>query len=190
MATVFIFHGLSGSPGGNWFPWFRGKLEKEGHVVTAPQFPGANRPTLDAWLKYFEQYEKLLSEKTILVGHSLGATFVLRLLEKLPRPVRASFLVAPVVGEMQNELDPLVAPFIRNGFDWGKIKKNAGSCHLFHSDNDPFIALAQVKNAARELGAIFHLLPGAGHMNEADGFTTFEQLWKEMQPLLSSAKEK
>lgn len=189
MATVFIFHGIGGSPEENWFPWLREKLTKKGHRVIVPQFPHADHPELQEWLTLFEQYRQELDEQSVLVGHSLGATFVLRLLEKLPRPVRASFLVAPVVGEMQNELDMLVAPFIRDGFEWEKIKKNAGACHLFHSDNDPFIALAQVKTAAQALGATFHLLPGAGHMNEADGFTAFEQLWKEMQPLLSVAKE-
>ncbi|MBU1951513.1 hypothetical protein KJ733_01220 [Patescibacteria group bacterium] len=39
MANIFIFHGVDGHPGENWFPWLKKKLESYGQKVFVPKFP-------------------------------------------------------------------------------------------------------------------------------------------------------
>src|SRR3989339_1682594 len=111
MATIFIFHGVNGHPEENWFPWLKSKLEELGHQVIVPQFPHADHPQLDEWLAFFGQRKPLLNDEAIVIGHSLGSAFALRLLEQSDLPVRATLLVAAVWEVMENEFDPLMTSF-------------------------------------------------------------------------------
>src|SRR3989338_5795089 len=108
MATIFIFHGIYGNPDENWFPWLKRELEQAGHEVIVPAFPNADKPQLEEWLKFFDQYNKKLDANTIFIGHSLGGAFALRLLERMIQPIYACFLIASVSGVMGNEFDPLM----------------------------------------------------------------------------------
>src|SRR3989338_9993384 len=98
--NVFIFHGTEGYPEENWFPWLKEKLEAKGCRVFVPQFPSP--PIVPAqiseWFEVLKNYEQYLDENSILVAHSLGGVFALRVLEKLQHPVRAVFLVGTPIG--------------------------------------------------------------------------------------------
>ena len=90
---VFIFHGTEGYPEENWFPWMKEKLEAKGCEVIIPQFP--TLPIVPAkiseWFEVLKKHEKYINEDTIIIGHSLGGVFALRVLEKLKHPIRAVF---------------------------------------------------------------------------------------------------
>jgi len=176
MTTIFLFHGVEGHPEENWFPWLKKELQKVRHPVIVPPFPHADHPELREWLDFFEQWKPLLNTETILVGHSLGGAFALRLLEQLKQPIRATFLVAPVWGVMENKFDPLMTSFISAPYDWRTIRKNAGEIAIIHSDNDPYIALQKTEELAKNLGVGVTLIKDGGHLNEAAGYTTFEEL--------------
>ena len=92
--NVFIFHGTEGNPEENWFPWLEQKLEEKGCKVFVPQFPSP--PLIPAkiseWSEVLKNYEQFIDENTIIIGHSLGGVFALKVLEKLKHPVRAVFL--------------------------------------------------------------------------------------------------
>ena len=81
MTTVFIFHGYGADPCANWFPWLKEQLEAKGYTVFVPAFPNTNNPDREKWLKHFEQYKDKIDVNTIFVGHSLGAPFILNILE-------------------------------------------------------------------------------------------------------------
>ena len=85
-----------GSPSGNWFPWLAGELRSLGHEVVVPEYPTPNNQSLESWLEVFDQDFGLenLNEDSILIGHSLGATFILKLLERAKQPIAACYLVA------------------------------------------------------------------------------------------------
>lgn len=78
--NIFIFHGTGGYPEENWFPWLKEELEKEGMKVFVPQFPNPDKPKVSEWLNTLKEYERYLNEETILIGHSLGGIFLLRVL--------------------------------------------------------------------------------------------------------------
>src|SRR3989344_2126006 len=100
MKTAFIFHGTEGYPEENWFPWLKEKLETKGLKVFVPQFPSPPivPSKISEWFDVLKNYEQEINEETILIGHSLGGVFTLRLLEKLSRPVKAVFLTGTPIG--------------------------------------------------------------------------------------------
>ena len=118
--NVLIFHGTGGSPQGNWFPWLKEKLEEKDCRVFVPKFPHPKEHTLSDWLDIFKDYEKYINQDTILIGHSLGGLFLLRLLERLKQPVRAAFFVATPIG-----IKPIKyydSDFAFSGFSFNSIR--------------------------------------------------------------------
>ena len=180
-SEVFIFHGTGGYPGENWFPWMKDQLEQKGYKVFVPQFPTPEGQSLEAWLNVLGSQIDDIGQDTILIGHSLGGLFTLRLLERLETPVKATFLIGTPIGvepikNMEND-----RKFSGNfDFDWDKIKNNAGHVTIFHSDNDPYVDLGNGKQLAEHLGVSLTFVPNAGHFNASAGYTHFEKLLKEV----------
>ena len=184
--NVFIFHGTEGYPGENWFPWLKKELEQKGCQVFVPQFPSPPivPSKIAEWFDVLKKYKSYINENTILVGHSLGGVFTLRILEQLKHPVKAVFLVGTPIGvrPIQNyERDNSFSGFV---FDWDTIKKNAGHFVVFHSDNDPYVSLANGKELAKQLGVKLDFVPNAGHFNAKAGYLKFDSLLEEIKTLL------
>lgn len=187
MSNVFIFHGTEGYPEENWFPWLKKKLETRGHKVFVPQFPSP--PGVPAkiaeWFDVLKNYEQHINEDTILIGHSLGGLFTLRILEKINHPVKAAFFVGtPIgIGQILNyERDNSFGGF---SFDWTTIKANARSFVVFHSDNDPHVSLDNGEELSKKLGVELSFVPNAGHFNKRAGYTKFDELLTKLEPLLN-----
>lgn len=184
-SEVFIFHGTGGHPQENWFPWLKTELENRGIKVFVPQFPTPEGQSLDAWLEVLGSQKDEIGRKTILIGHSLGGLFLLRLLERLETPVKAAFFIGTPIGvepikNMENDR-AFSGSF---DFDWEKIKKSAGYFVVFHSDNDPYVDLGNGQQLAQHLGVNLTFVPNAGHFNASSGFTKFGQLLKEVNKVL------
>lgn len=176
MKTVFIFHGVGGHPGENWFPWLKERLEEEGHRVIVPAFPRPDHPELNAWLNHFQQCASFIDADSIFIGHSLGAAFALRCLERRQSPIRATFLVSAVWGVMGNRFDPVMTSFTHEPYDWETIRRNGGDITVIHADDDPYIRLPLAEDLAKNLSVGVTLIKGAGHCNAAAGYTTFPLL--------------
>lgn len=184
--NIFIFHGTEGHPGENWFPWLKDKCETTGANVTVPQFPSP--PVIPAkiseWFDVLKQYEDEITENTIIVGHSLGGVFTLRVLEKLEHPIKAAFLVGAPIGVkpiLNYDRDSSFSGF---DFDWPNIVDKAKSFEVFQSDDDPYVSLGNGQELANRLGIDLTFVRGAGHFNKSAGFTSFDLLWQKLEPLL------
>ncbi|MDD5041408.1 MAG: alpha/beta fold hydrolase [Candidatus Peribacteraceae bacterium] len=180
MALVCIFHGIQGHPEENWFPWLKTELQKAGHRVVIPAFPCSDHPNLEEWLACFSQCRINLDDHSILIGHSLGSAFALRLLERCRQPVHATVLIAPAWNVMGNAFDSLMTSFTAATYDWKTIRKYAGEIHVIGSDDDPYIAPEKTEALARNLGVKVTLIKKGGHFNAAAGYTTFQRLLDEM----------
>ena len=182
MANIIIIHGTMGSPKGNWFPWLKSELEKLGHNVFVPKFPTPEGQNLDNWMKTFQDYKKYLDEDSILVGHSLGPSFILSILENLDRSIKSAYLVAGFTGLLDNkEFDTLNESFVTKSFNWSKIKQNCGSFYVINSDDDPYVPLEKGKDLADSLGTELIVLNNAGHINIDSGYNTFEFLLSKIK---------
>jgi predicted alpha/beta hydrolase family esterase len=176
MKNVFIFHGTGGYPEENWFPWLKKELEKRNFNVIVPEFPTPKDQTPETWFKVFKKYEKFYNPETIIFGHSLGGTFLLRVLEKYDVKIKAAFFIAAAIGILPLKNIKTDKPFVEGGFKWDKIKHHAENFFVIHSDNDPFVSLKNGKELAKHLGVNLIFIPNAGHFNKAAGYTKFDKL--------------
>ena len=182
MKNAVILHGTNGNPEENWFPWLKNELEKKDYEVIVPQFPSP--PVVPAkiseWFDVLKQYEQKINEDTLLIGHSLGGVFTLRILEKLDQPVKAAFFTGTPIGVkpiLNYDRDVAFSGF---DFDWEKIKQNAKRFVVFQSDDDPYVGLENGKQLASKLGVELNFIPNAGHFNKRAGYTQFSQLLEEI----------
>jgi predicted alpha/beta hydrolase family esterase len=134
--------------------------------------------------KISEWWEVLRDHKidkdTLLIGHSLGGVFTLRILEKLDQPVKGAFFVGTPVGEKPITYYDRDVAFSGFDFNWDKIKKNAERFVVFQSDDDPYVGLKNGKVLADKLGVKLNFIPNSGHFNAKAGYTKFLELLEEI----------
>ena len=183
MTDVFIFHGTEGYPEENWFPWLKQKLEKLGCKVIVPQFPTPENQTLENWLKILKDYEQFYNENTILVGHSLGGAFLLRVLEKYNVKIKAAFIIAAPIGilPIKNYESDKIFLGKAFAFDWEKIRSHCRKFFVFHSDNDPYVTLENGEVLSKKLNTELIFIPNAGHFNKSVGYVKFDALFKKIK---------
>ncbi|MBU0671209.1 MAG: alpha/beta hydrolase [Patescibacteria group bacterium] len=174
MSNIFIIHGVGGDPQENWFPWLKAELEKEGNNVFIPHFPTQESGMLEAWWKVFNEYKDQIDENTIFIGHSLGAPFILNVLEKYP--AKAAYLVAGFVGPQDNQFYKYTKEIADRDFDWNKINDNCSNFYIFQSDNDPYIPMEKAEELKEKLDTEYILIKNAGHFNEKAGHKEFPEL--------------
>lgn len=183
--TFVIIHGSYGSAQGNWFPWLKEKLEAHGHTVIVPQFPTPQGQSLDNWLKKFHEVVPEPDENFILIGHSLGATFVVRLLEKLKKPVLAAVLVAPFMGPIGiMEYDVVNRTFFDGEIDWEKLRRNTRHTLAYGSNNDPAVPQEMEEEVAKNMRTRLTIIRGGKHLNADAGFTSFPRLLNDIEKQL------
>lgn len=185
MSNIFIFHGTEGFPEENWFPWLKQKLEEKGHKVFVPQFPSP--PVVSAkiteWFDVLKDYEQYINKDTIIIGHSLGGVFALRLLEKNNHKIKAACFVGTPIG-----IKPILnynrdSNFSGFDFDWDNIKNKSDNFIVFQSDDDPYVSLGNGKELANKLGVELSFIPNAGHFNKRAGYTKFNELLDKLNKL-------
>jgi predicted alpha/beta hydrolase family esterase len=186
MKNAFIIHGTEGYPGENWFPWLKQELERRGYEVFVPQFPSPPKvpAKIAEWFDVLKNYEQHINKDTILMGHSLGGIFTLRILEKLKHPVKAACLVGTPIGVrpiLNYERDSSFSGF---SFDWESILKKAHHFVIFQSDTDPYVSLGNGEELAKKLNVKLNFVPNAGHFNSKAGYNKFDLLLEKLKPIL------
>lgn len=141
----------------------------EEYQVIAPRMPNSLNAQYPEWKLWFEKILPLLNEEIILVGHSLGGTFLAKYLstEKVAKKIRGIFLVAPPYDESGTDREPreYLGDFLPPK-DLSLLQKQAEEIFLYHSQDDgivPFSSLSDYKQAlpqakAREFSDRGHFL--------------------------------
>lgn len=183
---VVIIHGSYGFPERNWFPWLKMEVEKLGHEALVPKFPTPDGQEFSNWKSVLTKQVGALDDRTILIGHSVGAGFILSLLDEPDSvPIRAAFLVAGFTGTLGlPDYDGINATFVGRQFDWKRIKLQSKKFFVINGDDDPYVPLAKGRAIADSLNVHHELIAGGGHLNEETGFITFPMLLEKLQPML------
>ncbi|MBI4130739.1 serine hydrolase family protein [Candidatus Roizmanbacteria bacterium] len=180
MKQAFIIHGWGANSESNWFPWLKRELEKNEWKVTVPNMPNTENPKMEEWIKYFEAVVARRGQRlkagqgpatTILIGHSLGAPFILRYLEK--NKASRVYLVA---GFHKPLGFPATENFVNKPFDWEVIKSHCKKFIVINSDNDPYIPREIGKELAKKLGVQEIIEHGGSHLNAPGGFLEYPVL--------------
>ena len=177
MKTVLILHGIASKAGDNWMRWLHDELVDKGYKVLMPQLPNTNHPDRHEWLKAVEDVLKDIDfDDLIIVGHSLGVTTALDLLEnenkKLPLFISVSgFYYAYGLKLNDYFLNEKV-------IDIGKVSKLIGKAVVIHSDDDPYVSQDALKDLAKNLGVSAFVIHKGGHINSERGYTKLPLLLK------------
>ena len=170
-----LLHGYKGSPDGNWFPWLKEQLKD--HDVSTPSFPSP--ATIDEWYNIIDTDQ--IDDQTILIGHSLGGSFVLRLLEKGAKPHAAIVVSAPIKRLGIEDLDDHIVSFVEPPFKWETIKQNCKNILVVASDNDPYVPMEHASTIAKNLSAHLDICYGCEHIQMKE----YPELLEKMNLLLS-----
>lgn len=182
MKNALILHSGGNTAKGNWYPWLKKELEKLGYEVWVPDLPNADNPTIAEWKEYILVNKDFqFGKETVIIGHSAGATFILGLLESLPRSVQIqkAILVSAFmeVGD-KKDLHNFKKGLLKD-FDWKKIQKSCRRFYFIASDNDPYLCGDdQAQILQDRLGGEVVLFSGEGHFNldKSDKYKQFPEL--------------
>ena len=126
------------------------------------------------WVAEVEHQVNLCgNENLYLVGHSLGATTILRYLE-FPVSKKVSGVIL-ISGPCKKNNNRHIDSFLEDKLDFGRIKSKSEKFLIIHSDNDPYVPLENAQILSSELDAKLVIVPGGGHFNSASGFFTLPQ---------------
>lgn len=185
-ARVIVTHGTKGSPERAWFPWLGQELEKRDVEVIIPTYPTPDGQSLESWIGTLKSVACELREGDLLVGHSIGAAFVLRLLERSAVKIRGTFLVAGFARSLGiPDYDPLNSTFVEPPFDWKCIRQKSELIVSYSSDDDPYVPIAFAKELAGALCVNPVIIEKAGHFNADSGYTSFPRLLEDILKILS-----
>lgn len=193
--VVVLIHGTEGTPQSNWLPWLAGELTSRNIKTIRPALPTPDGQTLANWRK---EYHRTMDEastardnpispaQTILVGHSIGAPFVLRLAEEVglgnPMPYRAVIGVCPFAEQLGLEqFDPLNQSFVTPAWDWNAVCNGAREFLFLASSDDPFVSLSHARNVQEAVGCgTLEVVEKGGHLTSDSGFKEFPALLEKI----------
>jgi len=172
MKKVFIIHGFQGRPNSNWFPWMMEELSKESIYACILPMPTPDVPILSEWVKTIDEAIKLPNEETFLVGHSLGASTILRYLESLDKDYKIGgvVLVSGPMSLIEEDGYDLVNKFIDKTFDFDQIVNVCKNFVVIHGDNDPNVPFTDAEKLSKKLNCKLISIHNGGHLNGSDGF--------------------
>ncbi|GHJ47048.1 hypothetical protein Cs7R123_43900 [Catellatospora sp. TT07R-123] len=170
--NAIIFHGTGGNPEILWFPWLGERLAQRGYSVEIPHYPGMNsEPVATLLPKVLADHH--FDERTVLVGHSGGAAFLLALLESLDVTVAQAILVAGY-STQPNASDE---PVLQASYDWEAIRSHVRDIYFINSTQDPYgCDAAQGRAMFDRLGGT-QIIRDDGHFGDYNQqYDTFELL--------------
>lgn len=147
---ALILHGFEGSPETGWRPWLKNELEKYGWTVHAPAWPDAEHPKYETVMDFLRKETADFGENDIVIGHSLGAHFAMKLAEE--KIIGRLVIVAPTFANSglhyngyrkawpESDVDALEHTIEKNPVDFSKLR--ARSKVALFSTNDPYIPVS------------------------------------------------
>ncbi|MDO8569254.1 MAG: alpha/beta hydrolase [bacterium] len=148
----------------NWKPWLRQKLGSDFEVIL-PVMPNRTNAQFEEWKIWFERLTPFMRDDIILIGHSLGGTFLAKYLSEnqFPKKTKAVFLVGAVY-DRDSEGYPLVSFTLPTNLDLQTDK-----IYLYHSKDDPVVPFSSLEQYKKALSkAQTRVFENRGHFNQEE----------------------
>jgi predicted alpha/beta hydrolase family esterase len=159
----------------DWKKWLCDELEEDYEVIT-PAMPNKTNARYEEWKLWMDKLVPLLNDEIILIGHSMGGSFLAKYLSenKLPKKIKAVFLVSAMFDydDDGNHLHSFSLP--------ENLNLQTDKVYLYHSKDDrvvPFGSLDKFKNKLPN--AIVRVFVDRGHINQE----TFPELVQDIMSL-------
>lgn len=151
-----------------WINWLALKL-KNRYEVFVPQMPCEKNAKYEEWKIWFEKYISFIKDKNpILIGHSLGAIFLIKYLSenKFSKKILQLHLVSPAI--FDEGLGPeKLSTFKSNLKNIEKIKDRCKELHLWHSRDDETCLFKNSEIIKKIIpSANFHIFKNRGHFKQ------------------------
>jgi len=157
---VLIIHGWGSSPKEHWFLKEKERLEKLGHEVVVPDMPNTSHPKKERWVKIIYGFDP--DDRSVLVGHSLGGTAILRYLEKIDEKISRCILIATPIRKLGfEEIDNFFEP----EFNWQKIKQNCKEFFIFNQTKDSWVPFQHGEDLATYVNGRLIPIEGNDHFD-------------------------
>ncbi|GAA4248347.1 alpha/beta hydrolase [Dactylosporangium darangshiense] len=148
MAAIVVSHGYGADDQSIWLPYLRGALEELGHDVHIPRLPNSSDPDARAWRGVLaERVAGLSAVDTVLVGHSIGAVNVLRVLEGHEGGAFAGVVLVAAPAWLPPGYESL-AGFFAEPFDWPALRRAARHYRVLTALDDPVLMPRPVDHVA------------------------------------------
>ena len=191
MKKIFIVHGFGGIPNGGWMPWLMQELAKKRIFACVLPMPDSKKPVVSKWIEEITHAVNNSPEDEIfLVGHSLGATAILKYLEsiegdkKIPGVVLVSGLISPLDPDNKESNYRKIDSFVVPPIDFEKVKNKANKFVILHSVDDPAVPFWHAEKLSKELDCKLVKVEKGGHF-----FILAEPICYELPPLLKILEE-
>lgn len=151
----------------------------DNYQVITPHMPSKHNAKYLEWKIWFEKYIPYLQDDIILVGHSLGAIFLVKYLSEntFSKKIKAVFLVS--VPYDDDASDYSLADFVLPK-NLEKFKEQADKIFLYHSKDDPIVDFSDFEKYAKDLpDATQRIFTDKGHFNQEE----FQELVEEIKNL-------
>lgn len=148
-----LLHGLDGSPKSNFFPWLKKELEMRGHQVEIPELPNAKNPNIEKQVQYVLKTIKFNTD-TVLLGHSLGATVALKVMESVTTPIHKLILAAGTSMPDKEDKKYTYATEFDWKFNFEKIKRNTNTILILRDSSDDVVPWEEAGKLQRFLGGV------------------------------------
>ena len=184
MKTAYIIHGWDGSPKEPLYQWIKNKLEERNFKVIVPEMPNPSKPEINPWINKIKKVAGDLSDKDILIGHSVGCQAVLRYLGTLKnKKIAKTILIAPwmnldetTIEEEGEEVKEIAKPWMETPIDWKAVNNNCKEFIAIFSDNDPYVPLSNVNLFKEKLNAKILILNNKGHFDPFSGIKELPEI--------------
>lgn len=180
--TILIIHGIGGHAGIHWQQWLHDELIKNGYAVLMPNLPNSDHPDRKEWLQIIkDEIKDIDPQELIIVGHSLGATTALDLLEEINGKVKGLISVSGFAEDYGVQMNSYFLS--EKHIDFSKVKEHVENSFVIFGDNDPYVPQNELQSVADQLGVVPKIIPNGGHLNADAGFTTFPYLLEIIEKL-------
>lgn len=154
------------NPQSNWKSALGEELGEKYEVLKLPM-PNTLNAKHAEWKIVFEKYVPQFDDEVMLIGHSLGGTFLAKYLaeEDFPKKILATFLVAPVYDAEGDTTYSMTDFALPDALD--KLNKQGGAIYIYASEDDPVVPYANAEKFKVALPhAILRTLSDRGHFNQ------------------------
>jgi predicted alpha/beta hydrolase family esterase len=138
----------------------------QGYEVILPEMPNAFNAKYVEWELWFNKLVPFFADEVVLVGHSLGGTFLAKYLAEniMPKKIRAVFLISPA--HDADDADYSMADFILPEH-LDKISEQSNHILIYHSQDDPVVPFKDLSKFKKQLPkATIRIFTDRGHFNQ------------------------
>lgn len=178
---IVLIHGYNSGPDQNYNPWLAEQLRAKGFEVIAPKLPLEGEPDAMLCIDALVQAVGRLDDKTIIVGHSLGAVLALRYIEaaeaaSIPRAV-------VLVGAPWQTKSEKIKNLFLSEFDYDVVAWKAKEFVIVHDKEDKLVPFDHALKYQKMLNGELVETTSNDHFMDAQYPILLETIVKKTEPL-------